>query len=256
MGPIKVEQLFPEGGCDTHHHIFEPHNFPYSPNRHLTPPKATVEQFQAFKESLGITHSVLTHGLSCGHDCSCLTAFIDKLGPSTTRGCAVINEETTDVEIEALHDSGVRGIRLDLYGYKSMEDLQKQIRILRLYADRVRPKGWFLEFLQINQGNWEGLGQVILTLGLQVVTDHHALMKAESMLPTGANVLSQPGLADIVALLKTGNFWIKTSAPYRSSTIAPYYEDMKPLVLTLVNANPQRVLWGSNYRSDPVTWTS
>jgi len=208
---------------------------------------ATIEQFKAFKDSLGITHSVLTHGLSYGHDCSSLAAFIDKLGPSTTRGCAVITESSTDAEIEALHERGVRGIRLDLYGYKAMEDLSKQIEMLRLYADRVRPKNWFLEFLQINQSNWTGLGEVIPTLGLNVVTDHHALMKAQSMLPTSADVLSQPGLVDIIKLLGTGKFWVKLSAPYRSSTQAPYYEDMRPLVLALVDANPRRVLWGSDW---------
>jgi predicted TIM-barrel fold metal-dependent hydrolase len=128
-----------------------------------------------------------------------------------------------------------------------MVDVDKQIRVLRLYADRVRSKGWFLEFLQINQANWAPLSKVIQSLGLQVVTDHHALLKAESMLPRDIDVLSQPGLADMVALLKTGSFWIKLSAPYRSSTRAPLYEDMKPLVLALVEANPRRVLWGSDW---------
>ena len=67
------------------------------------------------------------------------------------------------------------------------------------------------------------------------------------MLPTSADVLSQPGLVDIIKLLGTGKFWVKLSAPYRSSTQAPYYEDMRPLVLALVDANPRRVLWGSDW---------
>lgn len=213
----------------------------------MTPPKATIEEYNAFKESLGITNSVLTHGLSYGDDCTSLKSFIKILGSTITRGCAVINEQTSDLEIEKLHASGVRGIRLDLYRYKAMEDVEKQIQVLRWYADRVRSKGWFLEFLQINQANWAPLGRFIRTLALPIVTDHHALLKAESMLPSGTDVLSQPGLAEIVALLKTGHFWIKLSAPYRSSLRAPHYEDMQPLVLTLVEANPSRVLWGSDW---------
>lgn len=130
-----------------------------------------------------------------------------------------------------------------------MTDVNLQVQVLKLYAERVSQTGtgWFLEFLQINMANWAPLSKVIPTLGLQVVTDHHALLKAESMLPSGTDVFAQPGLVDIVALLKTGNFWVKLSAPYRSSTQAPYYEDMRPLVMALVEANPTRVLWGSDW---------
>jgi predicted TIM-barrel fold metal-dependent hydrolase len=180
-----------------------------------------------------------------------LKHFIKALGQDRTRGCAVIDEQTSDAEMTSLAASGVRGIRLNLYGYKAMTDVGKQIHVLQIYADRVRSRGWFVEFLQIEPQNWASLGQVIPTLGLQVVTDHHALLKAASMLPSGVGVIVQPGLAEIIALLKTGNFWIKLSAPYRSSIQAPYYEDMKPLVLALVEANPKRVLWGSDWPHTP-----
>ena len=190
---------------------------------------------------------MLTHGLSYGNDCSSLKHFIRDLGRDRTWGCAVIDEQTPEDEISSLAASGVRGIRLNLYSYQAMTNVDKQIQVLQLYADRVRTRGWFLEFLQINQVNWAPLSRIIPSLGLQVVTDHHALLKAESMLSPGADVLSQPGLVDIVALLKTGNFWIKLSAPYRSSVQAPDYPDMKPVVLALVEANPRRVLWGSDW---------
>ena len=159
----------------------------------------------------------------------------------------MINEQTSDEEIDQLHASGTRGIRLDLYRYGAMEDLEKQIQILQIYANRVCSKGWFLEFLQINQANWAPLGKLIPKLAVQVVTDHHALLRAQSMLPIDVDVLSQPGLFEMTLLLKTGKFWIKLSAPYRSSTMAPYYEDMESIVLALVNANPRRVLWGSDW---------
>lgn len=221
--------------------------FPYSPNRHLTPPQAAIADFESFKSSHGITHSVLVHGLSYGDDCSSLKAFITGLGESVTQGIAVINEDTSDCEIEELHSHGIRGIRMDLYRYKAMEDVKKQVELLKLYADRIRPKGWSLDFLQLKPENYATLGRVIPALSLPVVTDHHALLKAQSMLPSGVDVLSQPGLSDVVSLLKTGSFWVKLSAPYRCSEDAPHYADMKPLVRALVDANPRRVLWGSDW---------
>lgn len=39
----------------------------YSPDRHLAPCAAPVQQFMSFKRSLGITKSILVQGLSCGH---------------------------------------------------------------------------------------------------------------------------------------------------------------------------------------------
>lgn len=221
--------------------------FAYSPDRHLTPPEASCVDYESFKASLGISNSVLTHGLSYGDDCSSLKSFINTLGRSRTRGCAVINENTTDLELNDLHAAGVRGIRLNLYGYGAMHDIEKQLQCLKWYSNRVRSKGWFVEFLQLNHANWAPLGAMIPSIGLNVVTDHHALLKAESMLPQGEKVLSQPGISDIISLLKTGTFWVKLSAPYRSSTAAPYYEDMQPLVRALVEANPRRVLWGSDW---------
>ncbi|KAK0650991.1 2-pyrone-4 [Lasiodiplodia hormozganensis] len=235
------------GGVDTHHHIFEPSKFAYSPDRHLTPPAATVQQFQEFKKAQGLTKSVLVHGLSYGHDCSSLKHFLKELGPETTRGVAVVDLSTPESEMQEMHELGVRGIRLDMYKHNAMLDVEKQIWMLRSYADKVQHFGWSLAMLPLNPENWARLAPVIRTLPVPVVTDHHALLKGTSMLPEGMDVLSQPGLEPILELLRSGNFWIKLSAPYRSSDQAPHYDDMKLLVQTLVETNPKRVLWGSDW---------
>ncbi|KAH7047581.1 hypothetical protein B0J12DRAFT_667508 [Macrophomina phaseolina] len=243
--------LLAEGGVDAHHHIFEPSNFPYAPDRHLTPPAASVEDFKAFKKAQGLTKSVLVHGLSYGHDCASLKHFLKTLGPESTRGVAVIDLSTPESEMREMHALGVRGIRLDMYKHNAMLDVDKQIWMLRSYAEKVQPFGWSLAMLPLNPENWAKLGQVIRTLPVPVVTDHHALLKGQSMLPDSIQVLSQPGIEPILELLKTGNFWIKLSAPYRSSDQAPRYEDMKELVQALVRANPKRVLFGSDWPHTP-----
>lgn len=53
--------------------------FTYVPDRHLTPPPAIIPQFLAFKSGLGITNSVLTHGLSYGADRTSLKSFVAEL---------------------------------------------------------------------------------------------------------------------------------------------------------------------------------
>jgi predicted TIM-barrel fold metal-dependent hydrolase len=48
-------------------------------------------------------------------------------------------------------------------------------------------------------------------------------------------------------LLQNGKAYVKISAPYRSSTLAPDYPDVAPMAKAMVAANPQRILWGSDW---------
>jgi len=40
---------------------------------------------------------------------------------------------------------------------------------------------------------------------------------------------------------------VKISAPYRSSNQGPAYADVAPLAKALIGANPQRIVWGSDW---------
>lgn len=189
----------------------------------------------------------MVHGLSYGHNNASLEAFLKQLDPSVTSGIAVIGRHTNDEEIQRLHDGGVRGIRLDLYSEQAMRDLERQLDTLRFYAERVAPWGWSVGFLQLEPSNWDTLANLIPQLPVDVVVDHQALLKASSMLPKGTTVQQQPGMAAILKLLQGHNFWIKISAPYRSSEQGPSYDDMDEVVRCLVDANPHRVVYGSDW---------
>ena len=63
----------------------------------------------------------------------------------------------------------------------------------------------------------------------------------------GALGVEQPGFATLVNLVKSGKAYVKISAPYRSSTMLPDYADMVPLAKALIGANPQRIVWGSDW---------
>jgi predicted TIM-barrel fold metal-dependent hydrolase len=59
--------------------------------------------------------------------------------------------------------------------------------------------------------------------------------------------VSQPGFDTLLNLVRTGKAYVKISAPYRSSTKPPDYADVAPLAKALIGANPQRILWGSDW---------
>ncbi|RDH34338.1 hypothetical protein BDQ94DRAFT_169301 [Aspergillus welwitschiae] len=252
--------LFPNGGWDVHHHIFEPAKFAYAPDRHLTPPPATVQQFLAFKEKIGITNSVLTHGLSYGPDCTSLKSFVQELGESGTRGIGVIDpDKTTPEELQEMHKQGIRGIRVNLYQYQAMHDVERQKQALRDHIRAIKPHcpGWSIAFTHVHPEYWGELKPIIeeevMSSSLHLVTDHFALLKAASMLPAEyeGDITRQPGFTEIMDLVHSGLLYVKLSAPYRVSHEAPRYADVKPLVRAFVDANPRQILWGSDWPHTP-----
>ncbi|KAJ5161203.1 hypothetical protein N7492_006595 [Penicillium capsulatum] len=58
-------------------------------------------------------------------------------------------------------------------------------------------------------------------------------------------------------LVRGGYLYVKISAPYRVSTLAPGYEDLKSLVRALFDANPRQILWESDWPHTPLmkVWT-
>jgi predicted TIM-barrel fold metal-dependent hydrolase len=73
-----------------------------------------------------------------------------------------------------------------------------------------------------------------------VVFDHFGGAQA-------ARGVQQPGFAALVNLVRSGHAYVKISAPYQSSTRAPDYVDVAPLTEALLAANPQRLLWATNW---------
>jgi len=126
------------------------------------------------------------------------------------------------------------------------------MRFLKAYSERVRPLDWALQIYHPHPEYYGKLESTIRSLPVPLVIDHFAGLKTASLLEytkqstAGFEVKSQPGLSTLCRLLQDQMIWIKLSAPYRCSE-DPTYEDMKPLVRALVDANPDRVLYGSDW---------
>ena len=66
--------------------------------------------------------------------------------------------------------------------------------------------------------------------------------------------LEQPGFADLLALLRTGKIYVKISGAYRASKLALDYADAAPLARALIDANADRIVWGTDWpHPDSVT---
>jgi predicted TIM-barrel fold metal-dependent hydrolase len=66
--------------------------------------------------------------------------------------------------------------------------------------------------------------------------------------------VEQPGFSDLVEVVKAGKAYVKISGAYRSSKQAPEYADCVPLAKALIEANPDRIIWGTDWpHPDSVT---
>jgi predicted TIM-barrel fold metal-dependent hydrolase len=85
-----------------------------------------------------------------------------------------------------------------------------------------------------------GIEDLVRDSPVPVVFDHFGGIEA-------ALGLEQPGFANLVELVRSGSAYVKISAAYRSSALAPEYADIAPFARALIAANPHRILWGSDW---------
>jgi predicted TIM-barrel fold metal-dependent hydrolase len=227
----------PRNACDCHTHIFGPdERFPLSDHRLYTPGPASIDDLTALHRALHIERVVIVHPSPYGVDNSCTLDALHKLG-NRARGVAVIDDTITRTMLEDMHAAGVRGVRVNLesYGENSPETAR---RLLNRAAERVAPLGWHVQ-TYTNLAILAALEDAILNLPVTLVVDHFGRPKAS----LGS---SQPGFGRLIDLLRSGKVYVKISAPYRIST-EPNYPDAAPIAKAMIAANPDRVVWGTDW---------
>jgi predicted TIM-barrel fold metal-dependent hydrolase len=236
----------PAGATDTHVHVFGPAaRFPFAPGRSYTPGEATVADLDRLQALLRFDRVVLVQPSPYGTDNSCLLAALAQLGPRA-RAVAVIDPAVSDQTLPALDEAGVRGARLNLES-AGQHDPAVALAGLHGLALRVAPYGWHLQ-------TYTGLPVIaalqaeLSDLPVPLVIDHFG--RADPAQGTG-----QPGFAALLALVASGRTYVKLSAPGRMSA-APDYADATGIARALIEADPDRVLWGTDWphtanRRDP-----
>jgi predicted TIM-barrel fold metal-dependent hydrolase len=227
----------PKGACDCHTHIFGPDaKFPLSPKRLYTPGPASIDDLTALHKALHIERVVIVHPSPYGVDNAVTVDAVRKLG-ARARGVAVIDDKTTDAMLDDMHKAGIRGVRVNLESYGE-SDPAVAGKHLQQAAARVARLGWHVQTFT-NLGVLAPLTGTIMKLPTTLVVDHFGRPKA--VLGT-----AQPGFAEFLALLRSGKVYVKISAPYRISQL-PNYPDAAPIARAMIDANPDRVVWGTDW---------
>lgn len=227
----------PRNACDCHVHVFGPDvRFPFSPQRAYTPGPASIDELKALHSGLHIGRVVVVHPSPYGADNAVTLDALRVLGVHA-RGVAVIDETITDAALAEMHAVGVRGVRVNLES-AGQSDPAVAKRQLQWAAQRVAPLGWHVQtFARLSV--IAALHDAIIALPAPLVIDHFG--KADAGLGP-----DQPGLDTIYALLAAGKAYVKVSGAYRISQ-APDYVDAAPIARAMIAANPDRIVWGTDW---------
>jgi predicted TIM-barrel fold metal-dependent hydrolase len=227
----------PPGACDCHVHVFGPSaRYPFAADRTYTPPEASFRSYQAVMRDLGLTRAVLVQPSVYGTDNRAMLDALSQDGPNL-RGVAVIGapDDCGEDDLAALDAAGVRGVRIN-HLFPAAEGTDN----LDALAARIAPFGWHLQVL-IDVAETTGLAKRLGSLPVATVIDHLGHMPA-------ALGSDHPGFQDLLALLREGRSWVKLSAPYRlSARSGPPYDDVRPFAEAVLEAAPDRVVWGSDW---------
>ncbi|HEV2547311.1 MAG TPA: amidohydrolase family protein [Stellaceae bacterium] len=228
----------PAGACDCHTHIIgDPATFPFFAGRTYTPETALPEEMAALHKSLHMERVVIVTPSVYGTD-NAATLYGMKARGANARGVAVIDEKTPESALDDLAQAGVRGIRLNL-ATGGINDPAVARQRFTAAAERVKGRNWHVQFYT-TLDVIVALKDAFAASPVAIVFDHFAGAQA-ALGPT------QPGFADVLALVKSGKAYVKISGAYRVSKAAPDYADAAPLTRALIAANSDRILWGTDW---------
>jgi len=232
---------FPPGAVDCHAHICGPANlFPYAQERIYTPPDATVENYQALLQMLGIDRAVLVQPSVYGTDNRAMLAAL-KAYPKQFRGVAVIPNQLSNVSdryLEELHLAGVRGIRCNIVDVAD-KSAGLPIQTLRALAERIKPFGWHLELL-MHVNEYPDLATVFKKFPVDLVFGHFGYAHAKQG-------IADKGFEGLLELMRNEQAWVKMTGPYRICDGNLPYAEMRPFNDAVIRANPKRLIWGSDW---------
>lgn len=237
--PKKPSYEPPAGAVDAHCHVFGPAGrFPYHPKRKYTPCDAPKEKLFELRDYLGFSRNIIVQASCHGTDNAALVDALEASG-DLARGVSVLSSDVTDHELSQLNNAGVRGVRFN-FVKRLVDSTPRQVFID--LADRVKAFDWHI-VVYFESPDLEELRPFIESLAKdQVVVVDHMGRPDVSLGPESAEFRAFMSLLD-----ENTNIWTKVSCPERLTQQPPDYSDVVPFAKTLVEAFPNRVLWGTDW---------
>ena len=213
--------------------------YAYSPARVYTPPDCLLPDYLKMLATLGVERAVLVQPSVYGTNNAVMLEAMRTAG-GRFRGVAVVAENISDSELKKLDAAGVRGVRVNIVDVKDRKPGTLPMDALEKLARRVAPLGWHMEFL-MHADEFPDLDRAFADFPVDIVLGHLGYMKTDK----GPG---NSGFQALLRLMKVGRAWVKLTGPSRITTTRGLpYADVVPFARALLDANPERVIWGTDW---------
>ena len=231
----------PEDACDCHAHVFGPYErFPVIHEMPYAAPLAPAALHRQMLDRVGATRGVLIQPGAFGTDPSVILDALAQSG-GRLRGIAAATASIADEDLDAWHAAGVRGLRFNEMrapGGAGRYPGSVGVAEFEALAPRLAARGWHAEL-------WATIDTIAALLpslrdsGVPVALDHLAGLPA-------SRSLDDPAFQAVLDGLREGWLWVKLTL-CRASPDFPDYPELRPFNDALVEANPDRLVWGSDW---------
>ncbi len=230
-GPLRF--TVPKGAVDSHAHVIGlPPDYPFVPERAYTPPAARAADYLSMLDGTDMTYGVLVQISVHGTD---NRLMMETLAANRARlkGVAVTSLDQPERAYDMLRAGGVVGLRINT-AHRGGVGLD----VLDHYGDLCAELAWHLQIL-VNADELPTLAPRLAKLPIPVVIDHMGLVP-------GRDGVKHPGFQALLGLVKDGA-WVKLSGACRLAGPSAAYEESVPLARALLEAAPERCVWGSDW---------
>lgn len=231
----------PPGACDSHVHVFESaDHYPRVDKPHYTLPDGGLEKLKRMTDVMKLERFVIVQPSYYGTDNSCMLDALAVAG-ARARGVAMVEDNCSDATLERMDELGVRALRLDLF-LRSSWPTAEIVKYIETWVRRTHAIGWHVQFYT---PGWvvRDLLPFLKELDATFVIDHMGYMLE-------SDGLTSADFDRLLEVIRAGRGWIKLSAPYRLAKDGNF-ERLRPMARTIIEAAPDRVIWGSDWPHIP-----
>jgi predicted TIM-barrel fold metal-dependent hydrolase len=210
--------------------------YPPAGKRRYDPPDIPVSTYRTMLRKLGAARAVLVQSSAYGTDNSLLLDGLAEAGPDF-RGVALLSADVTMAELRRLDRGGIRGVRVSTLPNSPVEPDE-----IAGLAAKIADFGWIVEIHLDRISDLPSVLPIVPRLPAPCLIDHLGRVRGGDGVDDG----NFRALIDLFGTHET--CWVKLCSFYRlSDTGHPDYADMAPFVTALVDACPDRLVWGTNW---------
>lgn len=220
--------VLPPGAVDTHAHVI---GTSLIAERSYTPSPAPPERYLAMLDAVGVSRGVLVQVSVHGTDNALMIETV-RSHPKRLRGIAVVELDASDGDLAAMKEAGIVGLRLNATTGGGVGTGR-----LKEYGAMCAELGWHLQLLVAPDQLFD-VSRALHTVSVPVVFDHMGYVQP------GAQ--SRDARDALLGMVRDGA-WIKLSGAFRLTHEGPPYSDTTPLAQELIDAAPNRCVWGSDW---------